>query len=191
MHSRAVACLEGLREFMTEIAIIGLGYVGLPLAVAFGRKHTTWGFDVDPVRVSECANGSDSTGEVGAESFAASRFLRLTSNIADCGDAEFIVVAVPTPVDGANRPDLSPLVGACQFVGRIMRPGVTVIFESTVYPGATEGVCIPVLERESGLKWRESFHVAYSPERVNPGDQAHTLEKITKLVAADNAESRQ
>lgn len=167
------------------VTVVGLGYVGLPLAVAFGRQLPTFGFDVNSQRVRECKAGRDSSGEVSAEQFRESTHLVLTDNAELCEGSEFFVCAVPTPVDDARRPDLGPLISACDTVGKILSPGATVVFESTVYPGATEEVCIPVLEKRSGLKWKKDFNVAYSPERVNPGDAEHTLEKITKIVAGD------
>ena len=175
---------------MTQIAVVGLGYVGLPLAVEFGRRFATWGYDVDSLRVAECRSGTDVTGEVGRDALNAARRLRLTDDINECKDAKFFIVAVPTPVDGARRPDLRHLVRACETVAEVMQRGATVVFESTVYPGATQEVCLPVLERRSGLRYPDDFRLAYSPERVNPGDKQHDLDKIVKLVAADDPATR-
>jgi len=171
---------------MTTVAVVGLGYVGLPLAIEFGKKHRTIGFDVSEPKVAAYARQQDPTGEVSSEEFKAARHLQVTTNAAALREADFIIVAVPTPVDEAHNPDFGPLVGASTTVGKNLSRGTTVVFESTVYPGATEEVCIPVLERNSGLKWRKDFHVGYSPERINPGDKQHTLTKIVKVVSGDS-----
>jgi UDP-N-acetyl-D-glucosamine/UDP-N-acetyl-D-galactosamine dehydrogenase len=170
---------------MTTIAIVGLGYVGLPLAVEFGKKYRTIGFDLSVEKVSAYAKHRDPTGEVSTEEFKAARKLEVTTNPRALREADFIIVAVPTPIDHAHNPDFGPLVGASTCVGQNLARGATVVFESTVYPGATEEVCIPVLERESALKWKQDFFVGYSPERINPGDTLHTLTKIVKVVAGD------
>jgi len=175
-----------MSEQDTSVAVVGLGYVGLPLAIAFGSKIRTYGFDIDPERVAVCKAGSDPNGEVDAEQFAKANKLSFTHDSTDIKGAGYFVVAVPTPVDRSNRPDFSCLVQACRTVGSVLKPGATVVFESTVYPGATQEVCVPELERASGKQNGKDFFVAYSPERVNPGDREHTLEKITKLVAADD-----
>lgn len=172
-----------------KVAVIGLGYVGLPLAVAFGRYFITLGFDVNRQRVTDCRNGLDFSGEVSPAAFAKATQLTLVDQIDACREADFIIITVPTPVDGAHRPDFTPLISACETVATILSTGATVVFESTVYPGATEEVCIPVLEKCSGFKWKQEFNVAYSPERVNPGDGEHTLNNITKLVAGDTKET--
>ena len=171
------------------VAVVGLGYVGLPLAVAFARHFNTLGFDVNSQRVTDIRGRIDHSGEVSAEAFENAERLTIVDRVEECAKANYIVIAVPTPVDDARRPDFGPLVSACRSVGKIMSRGTTVIFESTVYPGATEEVCVPVLEEQSGLKWKQEFFVAYSPERVNPGDSERTLEKITKLVAGDTAQT--
>lgn len=170
----------------TVIGVVGLGYVGLPLAVAFGKKYRTIGYDSAESKIESCAKSVDPSGELTGDALMAARYLEFTTapNLLACAD--FIIVAVPTPVDEAHIPDLESLVSASVSVGRNMRPGAIVIYESTVYPGATEDVCIPILERESGLKWRKDFHVGYSPERVNPGDKIRTFETIVKVVSADN-----
>ena len=171
------------------VAVVGLGYVGLPLAVEFGRKFRTVGFDLSEAKVAAYRRGEDPTGEVSREALAAAKRLEVTTDPAALAVADFIVVAVPTPVDDAHQPDFSPLVGASEFVGRHMKRGATIAFESTVYPGATEEICIPVIERHSGMKWKEDFFVGYSPERINPGDKEHTLTRITKVVSGDTPQT--
>jgi UDP-N-acetyl-D-galactosamine dehydrogenase len=174
---------------MLVIAVVGLGYVGLPLAIEFGKKTQTIGFDISQSKIDNYQRHCDPTGEVSAGEFTQASKLRFTVDPAVLGEADFIVVAVPTPIDDAHQPDLSPLVGASSTVGRNMKRGAVVIYESTVYPGATEEVCIPLLEKHSGLKWKSDFHVGYSPERINPGDKEHTLTRITKVVSGDSAET--
>src|SRR6476619_3332254 len=136
------------------IAVVGLGYVGLPLAIEFGKQYTTIGFDLSQAKIDAYKRGFDSTGEVGTADFAASTGLQVTSDVSQLQRADFIVVAVPTPVDDAHQPDFRPLLGASEFIGRNLKPGATIVFESTVYPGATEEICIPVIERSSGKKWK-------------------------------------
>ncbi len=172
------------------IAVVGLGYVGLPLALAFGESNRTIGFDLKTESVAKFKEGLDPNGEAKASNFAAAKHIEFTSSPAQIGAADFIVVAVPTPIDQARQPDLSPLLGAAKTVGQNMKKGSVVIFESTVYPGVTEDECVPVLENESGLKWLTDFHVGYSPERINPGDTEHTLPKIVKVVSGDDEETR-
>ncbi len=176
------------------VAIVGLGYVGLPLAVAFGRLRPTIGLDLNEEKLAHYRAGSDPSGEVDAGQLAAATQLEFTSDAAELARAGTIIVVVPTPIDTARRPDLSPLEGASRAVGAHMAPGTTVVFESTVYPGCTEEVCVPLLEEASGLQWsgREGadsgdsgFYVGYSPERINPGDKEHRLETITKVVSGD------
>ena len=174
---------------MQVVAVVGLGYVGLPLAVEFGKKHRTVGLDLSEAKVQACRGFVDPTGEVSSEDLKAARLLEPTSDASALKEADFIVVAVPTPVDDAHNPDFSPLVGASSAVGRNLKRGAIVVYESTVYPGATEEVCIPILERESGLKWKKDFFVGYSPERINPGDRDHTLTRITKVVSGDTAQT--
>lgn len=171
------------------IGVVGLGYVGLPLAVEFGRKLRTIGFDLSQAKVDAYRRHVDPTGEVSTEELKAARHLEVTSDGARLAEADFMIVAVPTPIDAAHQPDFSPLVGASISVGRHMKRGTTVVYESTVYPGATEEICIPILERESGLKWKQDFFVGYSPERINPGDREHTLTKIVKVVSGDTPET--
>ena len=174
---------------MTVVAVVGLGYVGLPLAIEFGKRHRTIGFDLSAAKVAAYLKHQDPTGEVDAEGFAASTMLHPTTDPSALKDADFIVVAVPTPVDDAHNPDFSPLISASRLIGRNLTPGATVVFESTVYPGATEEVCIPVLEKESGLAWKKDFWVGYSPERINPGDKERTLTTIVKVVSGDTPET--
>ncbi|MCG9101366.1 nucleotide sugar dehydrogenase [Laribacter hongkongensis] len=175
----------------TKVAVVGLGYVGLPLAVEFGKRFLSIGYDLSEEKVAAYRNHCDPTGEVSTADFALSSKLEVTTDPNRLTIADFIIVAVPTPVDAAHIPDFSPLVSASTTVGRHMKPGATIIYESTVYPGATEDVCIPILEKESGLKWRRDFHVGYSPERVNPGDKERTITKIVKVVSGDTAETLQ
>ena len=174
---------------MNSVAIVGLGYVGLPLAVAFGKKMPTVGFDLSAEKIAAYAAHVDPTGEVDTTEFAQANQLVVTTDPSKLSVADSIIVAVPTPVDEAHQPDFSPLEGASRTVGRYMKRGATVIYESTVYPGATEEICVPILERESGLKWGADFCVGYSPERINPGDKERTVTKITKIVSGDSSET--
>ncbi|MBU0499776.1 MAG: nucleotide sugar dehydrogenase [Gammaproteobacteria bacterium] len=174
---------------MTTVAVIGLGYVGLPLAVAFGKHFKTIGFDLDEAKIQNYRHHCDPTGEVSEAELKASTKLFVTNDPAALAEADYLIVAVPTPIDQAHRPDLRPLIGASRIAGRYMKRGAIVVFESTVYPGATEEVCIPELETHSGLKWRHDFHAGYSPERINPGDRVHRLETIVKVVSGDDGET--
>ncbi len=171
-----------------EIAVVGLGYVGLPLAVAFADKVRTIGFDVNKEKIALYRSGLDPTEEVGPEKIAASA-VDFTSDEQALRRASFIIIAVPTPVKGDESPDLSPVVSASELVGRNLRSGSIVVFESTVYPGVTEEVCVPLLEKESGLVCGSGFKVAYSPERINPGDKVHRLENIVKIVSGMDKET--
>jgi len=171
------------------VAVVGLGYVGLPLAIAFGKQYATIGFDLSRAKVDAYKRHVDPTGEVAAADFAAATRLEVTTDPAQLKRADFIVVAVPTPVDDAHQPDFSPLLSASESVGRNLRKGAVVVFESTVYPGATEEICVPVIERHSGMKWQRDFFVGYSPERINPGDKEHSLTRITKVVSGDTPET--
>ena len=171
---------------MTTIAVIGLGYVGLPLAVEFGKKHETLGFDLAADKVAAYGRHVDPTGEVSSQDLRAATRLSCSTDPAVIGKADFIVVAVPTPVDEAHQPDFTPLIKSSESVGRHLKRGATVVFESTVYPGATEEVCIPIIEKHSGLKWKRDFFVGYSPERINPGDREHRLTNVVKVVAGDS-----
>ena len=174
---------------MSIVAIVGLGYVGLPLAVAFGKAFRTIGFDLSAEKVESYRRYIDPTGEVSGEDLRAAAQLTVTTDPAQLAAADIIVVAVPTPVDAVRRPDFGPLVSSSATVGKHMKKGVSVVYESTVYPGATEEVCIPVLERNSGMKWLTDFNVGYSPERINPGDKEHTLQTIVKVVSGDTPET--
>jgi UDP-N-acetyl-D-galactosamine dehydrogenase len=174
---------------VTTVAVIGLGYVGLPLAVEFGKKFRTIGFDLSEQKVAAYRAFRDPTGEVSSEDLRAATQLSCHTDPAMIAEADFIVVAVPTPVDEAHQPDLTPLVKSSQTVGRHLKPGAIVVYESTVYPGATEEVCIPILERESGKTWKKDFFVGYSPERINPGDKERTVTKIVKVVSGDTPET--
>src|SRR5437660_3920115 len=171
------------------IAVVGLGYVGLPLAVEFGKKFSTVGFDLSNAKIESYRRHVDPTREVSGDELRAASKLAVTDDPAQLARADFIVVAVPTPVDDAHQPDFGPLLGASEAVGRNLKRGATVVFESTVYPGATEEICIPVIERHSGMQWRRDFFVGYSPERINPGDREHSLTRITKVVSGDSAET--
>ncbi len=172
---------------MSVVAVVGLGYVGLPLAAEFGKKTTTIGYDLSTEKIDNYRRFCDPTGEVSTDDLKAAKHLTVTTDPAALAQADFIIVAVPTPVDEAHIPDFSPLVGSSTTVGKYMKKGATVIYESTVYPGATEEVCIPLLEKHSDMKWKQDFHVGYSPERVNPGDKERTITKITKVVSGDDA----
>ncbi len=184
----------------TRIGIIGLGYVGLPLAVEFGKRYPTVGYDIRPERIAELDQGHDSTLEVEPELLAQAHRLRFTARLDDIADCNVYIVTVPTPIDAAKRPDLGPLVKASTALGAVLRPGDTVIYESTVYPGCTEEVCVPILERTSGLRYEatpaaeaatgreanDTFAIGYSPERINPGDKAHRVTTIRKVTSGSS-----
>ncbi len=178
---------KGERAMADTVAVVGLGYVGLPLAVAFGRTRRTIGYDLSAQKIAAYRRFEDPTGELSAADLRAAVHLEVTADPALLQQADIVIVAVPTPVDAAHQPDFRPLIGASTVVGANLKPGAVVIYESTVYPGATEEVCIPVLEQHSGRKWKTDFHVGYSPERINPGDREHTLTRIVKVVAGDDA----
>jgi len=171
-----------------KISVVGLGYVGLPVAVEFGKTRQVIGFDINSIRIDELKQGIERTNEVEADDLAATDIL-FTCDASDLKKADFHIIAVPTPVNNAKQPDLSPVINASRTVGKQLKKGDIVVYESTVYPGATEEECIPVLEQESGLKWRVDFNVGYSPERINPGDKVHTFKTITKVVSGDTAET--
>lgn len=173
----------------TVVAVVGLGYVGLPLAVEFGKKYRTIGYDLSQAKISNYQNFCDPTGEITPEDLRAATKLTVSTDPETIRAADIIVVAVPTPVDGAHIPDFSPLVSSSTSVGRYMKRGAIVVYESTVYPGATEEVCIPLLEQHSGMKWKQDFHVGYSPERVNPGDKERTITRIVKVVSGDDEDT--
>lgn len=170
-----------------NIAVVGLGYVGLPVAVTFGNKHKMIGFDINESRIQELKNNYDRTNEVKEDKLKLTN-IEYTSNAVDLKKADFIIVAVPTPIDKHNKPDLLPLLKASETVGKVITPDTIVVYESTVYPGATEEDCVPVLEKYSGLVCGKDFFVGYSPERINPGDKVHTFETITKVVSGQTPE---
>lgn len=172
-----------------KIAVIGLGYVGLPLAVEFGKKFQVTGFDIKSERIAALRLGRDETLETEPEELRAATQLRFSTDVEDLRDSNVYIVTVPTPIDAHKRPDLRPLIGASETVGQFLKPGDTVIFESTVYPGCTEEECVPVLERVSGLTFNEEFTVGYSPERINPGDKQHRLPDIRKVTSGSTAEA--
>lgn len=171
-----------------KLAIIGLGYVGLPLAVEFGKKRPVIGFDINQGRIQELKSGVDNTLEVSPEDLRLAKHLEYSSSLEELKSCDVFIVTVPTPIDQANRPDLTPLVKASETVGKVLKPGAIVIYESTVYPGCTEEVCVPVLEKHSGLKFNETFYCGYSPERINPGDKVNTLTKIKKITSGSTPE---
>lgn len=180
---------ENLRD--TRVAVVGLGYVGLPLAVEFGRIYDTVGFDINTARVAELQAGRDSTLETTAEELAAATRLRFTTDLEKLRDRDVFIVTVPTPIDDAKRPDLGALLSASRAVGKVLRKGGVVVFESTVYPGATEEDCAPLIEQASGLVLNRDFFVGYSPERINPGDKEHRLTTIRKITAGSTPEATQ
>jgi UDP-N-acetyl-D-galactosamine dehydrogenase len=170
---------------VSVVAVVGLGYVGLPLVVEFGKLSRTIGFDIVEEKVAKCRAGTDPSREIPDEEMRLAVHAEYTSDPAALREADYIIVAVPTPVDEAHIPDFKPLIGASRSIGPNMKKGAVVIYESTVYPGATEEVCIPELERTSGLQWQRDFFVGYSPERINPGDREHMLTNVVKVVAGD------
>jgi UDP-N-acetyl-D-galactosamine dehydrogenase len=171
-----------------KIAVIGLGYVGLPLAVEFGKKRPTVGFDINKTRIKELKEGHDRTLETDDKELASSIHLHITENLIDIQDCQIFLITVPTPIDKYKRPDLTPLIKASETVGKVLKKGDIVIYESTVYPGATEEDCVPVLEKFSGMKYNTDFFCGYSPERINPGDKVHTVTKIRKVTSGSNPE---
>ena len=174
---------------MKKIAVIGLGYVGLPLAVEFGKTRQVVGFDINETRVQQLKSGEDVTHECSSDQLKAAEYLNYSSAVGDIRDAHIYIVTVPTPIDSVNRPDLRPLEAASKTVGSVMNTGDIVIFESTVFPGATEEICVPILEKESGLRFNKDFACGYSPERINPGDKVNTLTKIKKITSGSNLEA--
>lgn len=172
-----------------RIAVIGLGYVGLPLAVEFGKKRDVIGFDIDPQRLHELSTGKDRTGEVTPEELSEASFLSVSSEVSDLKDANCYVVTVPTPIDQYKQPDLAPLREASRTVGSVLSKGDLVIYESTVYPGCTEEVCVPILEEQSGLAFNSGFFCGYSPERINPGDREHRLPNVKKITSGSTPEA--
>jgi len=176
------------KEQVRSIAVVGLGYVGLPIAVAFGKQGPVVGFDINKAKIAELRNGVDRTGEVSTADLKASQ-VQYTWEPAELKAADFIIVAVPTPINEALQPDFTALQKSSELIGSNLAPGTIVVYESTVYPGATEEVCLPILEKMSGMKAGVDFKIGYSPERINPGDKEHTLERIVKVVSAQDAES--
>ena len=174
---------------MKKISIIGLGYVGLPLAVEFGKHFAVVGFDINTKRVGQLKLGIDVTNECDSQQLEAAKLLEYSSSIDDISDSQIYIVTVPTPIDSVNRPDLRPLQAAAKTVGGVLKRGDIVIFESTVFPGATEEICVPILEQESGLHFNQDFSCGYSPERINPGDKVNTLTKIMKITSGSNTQA--
>jgi UDP-N-acetyl-D-galactosamine dehydrogenase len=172
-----------------RVAIIGLGYVGLPLAVEFGRRYPTRGFDINAKRIAELGRGHDATLEVSEQELGASTHLRFTTKLDDIADCNVYIVTVPTPIDAHKRPEMSALQAASRSIGKVVRPGDFVVYESTVYPGATEEVCLPIIEEVSGLRLNRDFFAGYSPERINPGDKTHRLTKIKKVTSGSTPEA--
>src|SRR5213082_2279267 len=189
LESAVLAPVKGAEAKAATVAVVGLGYVGLPVAVAFGRQRPTLGYDLSKKRIENLRHHVDATGEVSTADLLAARQLRATALPGELAEADFVIVAVPTPINAARQPDLAPLESASETVGRYMKRGAVVVYESTVYPGATEEGCVPILEKASGMRWRQDFHVGYSPERINPGDKEHKFTRITKVVSGDDAET--
>ncbi|MEI3003581.1 MAG: nucleotide sugar dehydrogenase [Victivallales bacterium] len=181
--------LKKIQDGKIKLALIGLGYVGLPLAVEFGKKFDTVGFDIKEERLDMLRRGVDATLETAREDLAAAHRLKYTSNPDDLRDRDIFIITVPTPVDKYKQPDLLPLYRASETVGKVMRPGAVVIYESTVFPGCTEEECVPVLEKFSGLTFNRDFFCGYSPERINPGDKEHTLTRILKITSGSTREA--
>ena len=173
--------VQGLRK--CRIGVVGLGYVGLPLAVEFGKHFKTVGFDIKPARIKELASGKDSTLEVSRAELKEAARLTFTSNVRDLKSCRVYIVTVPTPIDDYKRPDLTPLIKASESLGTVLKKGDVVVYESTVYPGCTEEICVPILEKVSGLKFNRDFFAGYSPERINPGDKQHRLPTIRKVTS--------
>jgi UDP-N-acetyl-D-galactosamine dehydrogenase len=178
-----------IQTSLGTVCVVGLGYVGLPVAVEFGKVRPTVGYDLSSKKVHNLLQHNDTTGEVSSDELQMAKHLVCTDSPEKIREADFIIVAVPTPVNEARQPDFSPLESASRTVGKYMKAGATVVYESTVYPGATEEICVPILEKCSGMRWKQDFHVGYSPERINPGDKEHTFTKILKVVAGDDAET--
>ncbi len=174
---------------LATVCVVGLGYVGLPVAVAFGKVRKTVGFDISAKKIFQLKQFIDATGEVSHDQLKSAEHLIVTDDPEQIRLADYVIVAVPTPVNEARQPDFSPLESASRVVGKYLKAGAIVVYESTVYPGATEEICVPILERCSGMRWKQDFHVGYSPERINPGDKDHTFTKILKVVSGDDAET--
>jgi UDP-N-acetyl-D-galactosamine dehydrogenase len=178
-------------DFEKKIAVIGLGYVGLPLAVEFGKQRATLGFDINESRISELLKGNDSTLEIGQSELADAKLLSFSSDAVELSNCNIFIITVPTPIDSVNRPDLTPIRKASETVGGHLKKGDLVIYESTVFPGCTEEICVPILEKVSGLTFNEDFFCGYSPERINPGDKVNTLTKIKKITSGSTVEVTQ
>jgi len=189
LESPVVVPVKAAESELATVAVVGLGYVGLPVAVAFGRERPTIGYDLSKKRIENLRHHVDATGEVSTADLLEARQLHATSHPGELEQADFVIVAVPTPINAARQPDLAPLESASETVGRYMKRGAIIVYESTVYPGATEEVCVPILEKASGMRWKQDFHVGYSPERINPGDKEHTFTRILKIVSGDDAET--
>lgn len=172
-----------------KIGVIGLGYVGLPLAVEFGKKYKTVGFDINSKRVKELNKGIDRTLEVDTKNLKSAKLLKCTDKLDEIKDCNYFIVTVPTPIDKYKNPDLTPVIKATESVSRILKKGDIVVYESTVYPGCTEEICVPILEKNSGLKFNKDFFCGFSPERINPGDKVHTVTKILKVTSGSNPET--
>lgn len=183
-----MAVYENLKNKKAKLAVVGLGYVGLPLALAYSKKISVIGFDINQERLAKMRKGIDPCKELPHSAFQGCD-IKFTSSLEDLKEASFYIVAVPTPVDSANEPDLKPVIGATQSVGKVLKRGDYVVYESTVYPGCTEEDCVPILEKLSGLKFKKDFKVGYSPERINPGEKVHTLPNTVKIVSGCDAES--
>jgi UDP-N-acetyl-D-galactosamine dehydrogenase len=199
MPTRSSTQLDGAKDIDIEapalkdvtVAVVGLGYVGLPLALAFGKRRATIGYDLSKAKIQNYKRHNDPTGEVSRDDFVASSRLKFTNDPEQLRNADVVIIAVPTPVDDARLPDFSPLISACRMLGPNIKDGATVVFESTVYPGATEEICIPELESASGKTWKRHFFAGYSPERINPGDKEHSLQRVVKVVAGDTEHTLQ
>src|SRR3954462_6691737 len=187
----AVETPQQAEQRIGTVCVVGLGYVGLPVAVAFGKERLTIGYDLSARKIHQLKQYNDPTGEVSSDELRRAHMLSVTDDPEQIRQADYIIIAVPTPVNDAHQPDFSPLESASTTVGKYMKAGAIVVYESTVYPGATEEVCVPILERCSGMRWKQDFHVGYSPERINPGDKEHTFTKILKVVSGDDAETSQ
>ena len=187
----AVETPQQAEQRIGTVCVVGLGYVGLPVAVAFGKERLTIGYDLSARKIHQLKQYNDPTGEVSSDELRRANMLTVTDDPEQIRQADYIIIAVPTPVNDAHQPDFTPLEGASKTVGKYMKAGAIVVYESTVYPGATEEVCVPILERCSGMRWKQDFHVGYSPERINPGDKEHTFTKILKVVSGDDAETAQ
>src|SRR3954469_3655461 len=178
---------QSARQALSTVCVVGLGYVGLPVAVAFGKERATVGYDLSAKKVRNLKRHFDATGEVSSDELQAAKLLQVTDDPERIKAADFVIVAVPTPVNEARQPDFSPLESASRIVGKHMKPGATIVFESTVYPGATEEICVPILERCSGMRWKQDFPVGFPAEAINPGHKEHTFARILKVVSGDDA----